>query len=279
MKKFLCVLVVLILIMVQIPFVNAQGRDKLVVIGDSIAFGYGIENKEDTYAYIVADDLDYQLINDAVSGDTTTDLLALLEKNNEVKNHIKSAESVVISIGGNDFLHLGYESSLSELGELISKGKDSKIITNLVDVVESNIRSIHQCIRELNPKCKIVLQTVYNPFLGQQDTFTQLLMQLVELVRQDYIEIYNAEADTDSDMVIADVESTFRNYYNETKSTSLVQDDFIHPSVKGHSLISQVVENALDDVHRANWTSLKKSADCIIRLSSRIFNDDTVTTE
>ncbi|MCH5202644.1 MAG: hypothetical protein J1F17_05495 [Oscillospiraceae bacterium] len=271
MKKILALVMMLAIMLVQVPTAKcATVMDKLVVLGDSIAFGYGIEKPEDVYGYIVAKERDYELINDAVSGDTTSDLLAILEKNNKVKDDVKSAETVVISIGGNDFLHLGYESSFSELSEIISKGKDSKIIKNMVKTVESNIRSIHQCITELNPNCKIILQTVYNPFLGQTDTFTVLLMQLTELVRQDYIDIYKAEAKTDSNMVIADVEEKFRTYYNQTKNTSLVQNDYIHPSVKGHKLIAQMVEKSLDDVHKASWSSLKKSADCMIRLAERV---------
>ena len=271
-KKLICALMCVTLIWMSSSIAYAETtEDELVVLGDSIAAGYGIENPEDTYGYLVSSERDFMLSNYAVSGDTTTDLLQLIEKNRQVKNHLKTAETVVISIGGNDFLHLGYESSITELAEIISSGKDSKIIQNLLKTVKSNIRTIHESIRELNPKAKIVLQTVYNPFLGQSDKLTQLLNQLVELFRQDYIDIYNDEADTDANMVIADVEKCFREYYEKTKNTSLVQSDFIHPSVKGHRMIADQVEIAMDDVHRAEWSTVEKSAYALVRLAERMF--------
>lgn len=271
-KKLICALMCVTLIWMSSSIAYGETtEDELVVLGDSIAAGYGIENPEDTYGYLVSYERDFMLSNYAVSGDTTTDLLQLIEKNRQVKNHLKTAETVVISIGGNDFLHLGYESSITELAEIISSGKDSKIIQNLLKTVKSNIRTIHESIRELNPKEKIVLQTVYNPFLGQSDKLTQLLNQLVELFRQDYIDIYNDEADTDANMVIADVEKCFREYYEKTKNTSLVQSDFIHPSVKGHRMIADQVEIAMDDVHRAEWSTVEKSANALVRLAERMF--------
>ncbi|MGN0461658.1 MAG: SGNH/GDSL hydrolase family protein [Ruminococcus sp.] len=271
-KKLICALMCVTLMWLSSSIAYAETtEDELVVLGDSIAAGYGIENPEDTYGYLVSSERDFMLSNYAVSGDTTTDLLQLIEKNRQVKNHLKTAETVVISIGGNDFLHLGYESSITELAEIISSGKDSKIIQNLLKTVKSNIRTIHESIRELNPKAKIVLQTVYNPFLGQSDKLTQLLNQLVELFRQDYIDIYNDEADTDANMVIADVEKCFREYYEKTKNTSLVQSDFIHPSVKGHRMIADQVEIAMDDVHRAEWSTVEKSANALVRLAERMF--------
>lgn len=271
-KKLICALMCVTLIWISSSIAYAETtEDELVVLGDSIAAGYGIENPEDTYGYLVSSERDFMLYNYAVSGDTTTDLLQLIEKNRQVKNHLKTAETVVISIGGNDFLHLGYESSITELAEIISSGKDSKIIQNLLKTVKSNIRTIHESIRELNPKAKIVLQTVYNPFLGQSDKLTQLLNQLVELFRQDYIDIYNDEADTDANMVIADVEKCFREYYEKTKNTSLVQSDFIHPSVKGHRMIADQVEIAMDDVHKAVWSTVEKSANALVRLAERMF--------
>ena len=271
-KKLICVLMCVTLLLMTPSIAYAEtGEDELVVLGDSIAAGYGIENPEDTYGYLVSSERDYMLSNYAVSGDTTTDLLQIIEKDEQVISHLKTAETVVISIGGNDFLHLGTESSMSELAEIISSGKDSKIIQNLLKTVKNNIRTIHESVRELNPDAKIVLQTVYNPFLGQTDKLTQLLNQLVELFRQDYTDIYKAEADTDNNMVIADIEKCFREYYEKTKNTSLIQNDFIHPSVKGHRMIADQVEIAMDDVHKAEWSTVEKSANALLRLAERMF--------
>ena len=64
---------------------------------------------------------------------------------------------------------------------------------------------------------------------------------------------------------------TFRTYSNSTGNTSLVQNDYIHPSVKGHRIIADLVEEAMDDVHKASWSSVQKSANALVRLGCRMF--------
>lgn len=91
------------------------------------------------------------------------------------------------------------------------------------------------------------------------------------MFREDYTQIYFDEAKTDSNMVIADVEKTFRTYSNSTGNTSLVQNDYIHPSVKGHRIIADLVEETMDDVHKASWSSVQKSANALVRLGCRMF--------
>ena len=271
-KKIICVFIsVLMVVTSTITMFAETKKDYLAVIGDSIAYGLGIENKDDIYGNIVANERDYTLTNDAVNGYTTTDVLNLVEKNDKAKIHLKQAETIVISVGGNDFLQLRNNLDFTEILEVIEKGKDSKMIKNMLKTVKQNLRSIHENIRELNPKAKIVLQTVYNPFLGQSDKFTELLCQLVEMFREDYTQIYFDEAKTDSNMVIADVEKTFRTYSNSTGNTSLVQNDYIHPSVKGHRIIADLVEETMDDVHKASWSSVQKSANALVRLGCRMF--------
>lgn len=273
-KKVISVFISILMLVVSItPFCAETKVDYLEVIGDSIAYGYGIEDKNNIYGNIVASERDYILTNDAVSGYTTDDVLKLVENDEDTKTHIKQAETIVISVGGNDFLHLRNDLNLSELIELLDKGKESKMIKDMLETVEQNVRSIHENIRELNPNGKIVLQTVYNPFLGQSDKFTELLCQLIEMFREDYTQIYFDEAKTDNNMVIADVEKTFREYIDDTGNTSLVQEDYIHPSVKGHRIIADLVEDAMDDVHKASWSSVEKSAKALIRLGCRMFEE------
>ena len=72
-------------------------------------------------------------------------------------------------------------------------------------------------------------------------------------------------------MVIADIEKCFREYYEKTNNTSLIQNDFIHPSVKGHRMIADQVELAMDDVHKAEWSTVEKSANALLRLAERMF--------
>lgn len=277
MKRLICLITAFAFMLWTIPVINSAEvkKDTLLLLGDSIAYGYGIKEENSKYGNIVADEYDFLLVNDSVVGDDTSDLLNLIKEKEEVKSHITEGETIVISIGGNDFLGLRYNSSVPQLAEIIAKGKDSEVLVNMLKRTKKNINSIHKRIRDINPKARIVLQTVYNPFQGQSDSFTSMLCQVVELIRKDFTKIYFDEAKDDDNMVIADVESVFRDYYDspDYDGTEIVQSDYVHPTAQGHRMIANVVEDAIDDVHRAGWTTIKRSADCILRLSERFFDD------
>ncbi|MBQ9673976.1 MAG: hypothetical protein IJV39_05055 [Ruminococcus sp.] len=256
-------------------------KEKLLLLGDSIAYGYGLTSDNEKYGNIIANDYNFELINDAVVGDATSDLLKLIKTNTAVQNDIQSAQTIVISIGGNDFLGLRKNATLTDLTDIISKGEKSTVLVNMLKNVKTNLAEIHKKLRELNGAAKIILQTVYNPFQGRSDTFTNMLCDIVNLIRKDFTKYYFDEVKDDEDMVIADIESLFRNYYTDKNynGTEIVQSDYVHPTAKGHQMIADEIEPAIDLVHRARWTTLSRSANCLIRLTKQINeNSDTEVT-
>ncbi len=86
--------------------VSAAQDGSIVVFGDSIASGYGLDpDAEYNYGQICADYLGYTVENYAVSGDTTSDLLNVISSLDEAqKNSVAGSEIVIISIGGNDLM-------------------------------------------------------------------------------------------------------------------------------------------------------------------------------
>ncbi|WP_028518596.1 GDSL-type esterase/lipase family protein [Ruminococcus flavefaciens] len=86
--------------------VTAASKSGMVLLGDSIATGY--TRKGDVahnYGEICGDYLGCKVSNYAVVGDTTDDMLTLIDgMNAEQKKNISDAEYVVISIGGNDIM-------------------------------------------------------------------------------------------------------------------------------------------------------------------------------
>ena len=82
---------------------------ELVILGDSISYGYGLDNIEaERYSALLAkglgekDRAEWTDCNYAVSGDTSSDLLKILKENKAEK--LPDAEAVVICIGGNNLL-------------------------------------------------------------------------------------------------------------------------------------------------------------------------------
>lgn len=111
MKKIMsAVLSAAIAASAALPFVNngyaVDDIDNIVVLGDSIAAGYGLSENEHNYGEIIGDYYKAKTDNFAKSGDETKDLISKLEAPSaEMSESIKNADYVVISIGGNDLIH------------------------------------------------------------------------------------------------------------------------------------------------------------------------------
>ena len=107
---------------------DAKNTDHdIVIFGDSIAAGYGLDTKtEYNYGQICADYLGGTVANYAVSGDTTDDMLKVIGSlDASQKQALKNAEYVVISIGGNDLIHYAAKYVLNYAAEnnLLVSGK------------------------------------------------------------------------------------------------------------------------------------------------------------
>lgn len=92
----------------SVSIANAADTDAdIVVFGDSIAAGYTRDGNVDyNYGDICADYLGGTVTNYAVSGDTTADLISVVENlSDSQKETLKNAEYVFISAGGNDIIH------------------------------------------------------------------------------------------------------------------------------------------------------------------------------
>ena len=268
MKKIL-----LFAVIVSIAFIPSgrcfanTGFGNIVVLGDSIASGYGLPDYIGGNNYsaplswgnLLGSECEHYE-NFARDGMTSEELLLLLEQPSDaLLNSLKSADCVVVSIGGNDFLGKMMDavkiSALSDT-EMISAllngefraemlGQFSNRILNAVisamrdaDVEKtvSNTHEIVQIISRINPDAKIILLTLYNPFSGHillsgiSDTAEEILTKLnsgFSDIARDF-----------SNIRIADVHSAFSD--NPSEFTNINRLD-IHPSVAGHARIYEML--------------------------------------
>ena len=107
MKKALCTLLVALRALSVFTLrISAQVKySRLLLLGDSITFGYGLEGTRDkSYGNLLAGHFcihGRNFKNAAVNGHTSADLLALLPT---LAGDIADADLIVVSIGGNDLL-------------------------------------------------------------------------------------------------------------------------------------------------------------------------------
>lgn len=242
---------------------NLEVPTHMVFLGDSITAGYGLDGYTsddnyncDSYSNLLEKQYKQELSeicvpemqNFAVSGATSDDLLELLDSG-KIDSALEKADAIVISIGGNDMLHEMY-GLLADLGMSEENPKFdfdnvnivsalSKLIT-LEDDVNEALEGFELNICEISDKInakssgQLYVQTLYNPL----ESLTQFQM-LVDF-SDDKIDKYNKIVrEKAQNYKIIDVEEKFKR---KTDELTRIKKMDIHPNLKGHKLIAEIVD-------------------------------------
>ncbi len=239
----------------------------ITVLGDSIATGYGLPDYTSENCYsaplswgnLLGEECG-RYENFSVDGRTSEELLAALEQPDDaLKRSLESADCVIISIGGNDFLGrmmyavksaaltdtemisalLNGEFRAEMLGELsdrLLKAVVAEMRNADVDKTVSNIRKVTERISQLNPDARIVLLTIYNPF--SEHILLSGISDAAEGVLSELNGKIAAISDSSPNVKIADVHAAFAD--NASRFTNINRLD-IHPSVEGHEQIYELL--------------------------------------
>ena len=251
---------------------NLPVPPKLVFLGDSIAAGYGLEgyDKSDlyhcnSYANIIGNDYaallteegcDFVMKNDAVSGDTSQDLIDLLDSG-EIDADLKDSEAVVVSIGGNDILHiifgaaenLGWDSSTGDFDFDRVNFKDAITqLTSMSDEIDDALKGYEANLAIIDfffndpAVTEIYTQTLYNPVEFFSDW--KMLVEYAEGKIDRFNDIVKDGADKDGvhHYTVIDVGSRFEGQNAEL--TNIASYD-IHPNAEGHKIIAEMVDTEL----------------------------------
>ncbi|MBR6243682.1 MAG: SGNH/GDSL hydrolase family protein [Ruminococcus sp.] len=241
---------------------------KMLFLGDSIAAGYGLEGYTDTdnyncrsysnilndrYAYELKDKCPQKMVNEAVSGSESADLLETL-RSGSLTPQLHEADAVVISIGGNDMLHilLGLFADLGISPETHSFNYDDfhlfQAVNDLYTMSDSidaaleqyavNLVDIADYISSVSDG-KIYIQTLYDPFEGF--FFDQLAALSAEKIgKLNSIIRDNAAGNYE----VIELAPLFQG--KAEMLTNISQYD-IHPNADGHAVIADAVDDAFRD--------------------------------
>ncbi|MBQ8228514.1 MAG: hypothetical protein IJZ88_05815 [Clostridia bacterium] len=226
MKKIIS-FVVSVILLITVISVGAVAADRPVylVLGDSIAYGSGLDNpREACYGRIVADTNGYDYVNHSVPGHTTSNLISRLNEDAVIAD-LKRADIISISIGGNNFL----------MSNLIGLMFDSMVMGDYTefDAIAENFYNefceVMDIINAHNPDAVVLMQTLYNP---QSEPLRAPYQQGADRINA-AIERYNKEHP--GEIVIVDVATALGD-----DMANYAGDD-IHPSAKGNEEIAKAV--------------------------------------
>lgn len=231
MKKLISLFLAIIMVFAVSVTAFATDKTHFVVLGDSIAYGCGLKDKDNySYGALVCGANDYTYSNHAENGDTTYDLNDKLTHNPEIISDVDSADIISISIGGNN-LRKGGIVSMAVTGIF---GNYKRIDSVTADFYENFCLAI-DTIRSINPDAELLVQTLYNP---QTDLLQGIYQYAIDKLNS-YIELAAAE----KTFTVVQVDDAFAG-----KADEYIQDDIIHPNEKGHYVIATEYLKVLKDM-------------------------------
>lgn len=223
-KKVISVILCLCMILPFTLAARAQEPLNYLLLGDSIAQGYGVYNRDKAcYGKIVADTNGYNYTNYAVNGYRSCDLISQLG-NPEVNAAVEKADIISLSIGGNDFL----QQNLPRIAVEVLAG-NYKIVNDVKDIFAENFAVIIGTIKELNPDAVILVQTLYNPMKFILGDFYGLATVRVNEAIHEYLD------ENPGAFYLVDPAPVMENH------PECVAVDTIHPSAVGNVEIAGVI--------------------------------------
>ena len=286
-SKVLNILIIFILLIAYIfpimSFANSNFTT-YVALGDSIAYGYGLANRDnDSYASKVRQKYNISQSNFqnlAVSGMTCAEYYEKIQEE-EYTNAIENADLLTVSIGSNELLGLVTKAVSDVTGVPIdspnfveeaqnvflsaSMLEKIKMLTEIYNTftseemklqIEASINTYKdnwsksiQYIKEINPDITIVATEFYNPYyeisLGSYD-----LGGFVDENIQKMNEILHENSNSESEYKIAKIYDAFNTTNPRLTNVNISMSDLNvdpHPNVLGHEVICTKIMDALVD--------------------------------
>lgn len=219
---------------------NAKTKKKYLALGDSITAGYRLEKpEEDCFARLFADKYDFELTNEAVSGDKSKDLLAKLD-NYDINDY----DVITICIGANDilrdFIDKFMELSTIEMAEFLGNLKDNKEFNDQIEenlkTLDNNLKTIMDIIKKGH--AQIYMMNVYNPYRNNilptiesiADPYMQKLNKVIEKYAKDvnFVDLYKGFKKNDDKII-------------NSQDVNTIYDP--HPNVSGHKEIANLLSD------------------------------------
>ncbi|MBQ7321666.1 MAG: hypothetical protein IJW99_06190 [Clostridia bacterium] len=246
--------------------VDGKEVDSLVVLGDSISTGYGLDGTVYTrpsYANLVASALGLAegkgYVNYAVDGYTSAQVL---QKAKDQQSTVAGADLIIMTVGGNDVMWKMLDIAMRSVGvstldltqiaiamaqtdpqavaNSMYSAENTATITKALESYRTNLTALVAYLHTVNPEARVLFLTQYNPSSGMtsfgilqtysEEVLTQLNDVMTEVVTSGGYEIVDAHAVMEG---------------KGAEMSNIVFGD-IHPNTFGHAMMAQKVKTYLN---------------------------------
>lgn len=221
---------------------NGNAKESLVSLGDSIPYGYNLNqhNKttsKDAFPYLMGDYGDLQVRNLGIPGWTTPELLTSLKTDQKYRQAVRHADYVTLTIGNNDLLQALQAAQRESGGD---QGSFMAILQQKVEEsnVFANIGAIIEEARSLTD-APIVIYNVYNPF-QLDNPLHAISSQILPSINKNFTDLASLYNVMYGNILLADSYAAF----GQNQDTYVIPDD-IHPTIEGQIKLAEIGLNVL----------------------------------
>lgn len=269
MKKVLAATAAVLILLLSVISVSADEKPVMVALGDSIAAGYGLEDRSLAYCGILAKKLGAELLNLARDGTTTAGLLDRLDRlSPSEKETLKKAKYVAISVGGNDLVGEKNRSDFM-IEEAVKAASDENYVPSdkvkeALATLESNLGKIFDEVHTLAPDAKILAQTTYNPYLaGNFKNIGKVLTVFTDGINEACVNAVQGR----NYVILTDVAAEMNGvakYFNASDTPLGI--DF-HPTIHGHIKMANMIYESIMKIQNGTVPSSEPTVTgCLITM-------------
>ncbi|QFT88382.1 Spore germination lipase LipC [Bacillus sp. THAF10] len=238
LKKFSLFFVLLFASSLSYAPVIAESPKELtyLAIGDSLTAGLG--SSEENYLRIhgfvpqftkfLREENNVKVENYGIPGLTSSGLLAFLSGDEAVRNRLKTADIITVSIGGNDLL------------QALDADFEEQSLDLRLEILNRTYKELFNMLQEINPNATLILLGLYNPY-PEDHKFHELAEEYApqfNTMVKDYAE------DTKSRKGKTLVVDPFEAFLGKAQEWTHIKKDDIHPNDKGYTEIVRLMKNA-----------------------------------
>ncbi len=206
----------------------------LIGLGDSLTQGVGDSLKLNGYiGRLQQEILEYKGIEEVVLTNTAkrgrrSDQLLKMLKDGDIDHHLRRADIITITIGGNDMMKVFKK----DLFNLKIEAFEKELLR-----FESNYDKILEEIREINSSAPVVLIGIYNPVTIVTDETSE-----IDQIVTDWNDTIESLSYSNINACYAPIDTLF-----DTNENLVYHTDFFHPNSKGYELIADSIIDSLEN--------------------------------
>lgn len=196
-----------------------------LALGDSITTGYGVQSSF-SFPKLYVDFLkrhnpNLRMLNMGVNGLKTSELLALLHYNHDLRDSASQASLITLTIGSNDLLHL-----IGNPNQTINTSQLPLIFNNM----SKTLAQVGEEIRRLNPIAIVKVATLYNPLpAGPYALYLALAQGVIDTANTNIVTWAKRYG-----FKVVYLDREIRG-----KEWLLIGQDHLHPNIAGYQVIAK----------------------------------------